>query len=71
MKKLNQMVHQWVEKTGFVSPVSSNLYLNHDMRQNNLDMDVANFVKALRWKKLSIDGGYGKISKLFVFQNGK
>ena len=32
------------------------------MCQNNLDMDVANFVKTLRVeKKLSIDGGYGKI----------
>ena len=39
--------------------------------RNNLEMDVAGFVKTLREeKKLSIDGGYGKIKgKTFRISN--
>ena len=38
--------------------------------KNNLDIDVGGFVKTLRIdKKLSIDGGYGKIKgQTFVFR---
>ena len=38
--------------------------------QNNRDIDVAGFVKALKEKKLAIDGGYGKIKgKTFRISN--
>ena len=62
-EKLNQMVHQWVEKKGFtLLPEQKFASKSLTCVKNNLDMDVANFVKALRVeKKLSIDGGYGKI----------
>ncbi|HAD20825.1 MAG TPA: aminotransferase, partial [Opitutae bacterium] len=61
--KLNQIVHQWVEKKGFkLLPEKQFASKSLTCVKNNLDMDVANFVKTLRVeKKLSIDGGYGKI----------
>jgi aspartate aminotransferase-like enzyme len=62
-EKLNQIVHQWVGKHGFeLLPEKQFASKSLTCVKNNLDMDVANFVKTLRVeKKLSIDGGYGKI----------
>ena len=62
-KKLNQTVHQWVEKHGFdLLPEKQFASKSLTCVKNNLDIDVANFVKTLRVeRKLSIDGGYGKI----------
>jgi aspartate aminotransferase-like enzyme len=62
-EKLNQIVHQWVGKHGFeLLPEKQFASKSLTCVKNNLDMDVASFVKTLRVeKKLSIDGGYGKI----------
>lgn len=69
---LNRQVHQWVETKGFVL-LPEKKYASKSLTcvKNNLDMDVAGFVKALREeKKLSIDGGYGKIKgKTFRISN--
>jgi aspartate aminotransferase-like enzyme len=62
-ENLNQVVHQWVGKHGFeLLPEKQFASKSLTCVKNNLDIDVANFVKTLRVeKKLSIDGGYGKI----------
>jgi aspartate aminotransferase-like enzyme len=62
-EKLNRIVHQWVGKHGFeLLPEKQFASKSLTCVKNNLDMDVASFVKTLRVeKKLSIDGGYGKI----------
>ncbi len=61
--RLNSLVHQWVESKGFeLLPEKKYASKSLTCVKNNLNMDVAGFVKALREeKKLSIDGGYGKI----------
>ena len=46
------MVHQWVEKTGFTSlPEQQFASKSLTCVKNNLDMDGANFVKALALRK--------------------
>lgn len=70
--KLNAMVHNWVEEKGFVLlPEKKFASKSLTCVRNNLDMDVAGFVKALKnEKKLAIDGGYGKIKgKTFRISN--
>ena len=61
--QLNSLVHQWVEKNGFeLLPEKRYASKSLSCVKNNLNMDVGGFVKALREeRKLSIDGGYGKI----------
>ena len=60
---LNSLVHQWIDSKGFeLLPEKKYASKSLSCVKNNLNMDVAGFVKALREeKKLSIDGGYGKI----------
>ncbi len=60
---LNEMVHEWVSSKGFeLLPEKQFASKSLTCVRNNLGMDVAGFVKALREeKKLAIDGGYGKI----------
>jgi aspartate aminotransferase-like enzyme len=60
---LNSLVHQWIDSKGFeLLPEKKFASKSLSCVKNNLNMDVAGFVKALREeKKLSIDGGYGKI----------
>lgn len=60
---LNLMVHSWVEKHGFVLlPDKAFASKSLTCVKNNLGINVAGFVKQLKEeKKLSIDGGYGKI----------
>ena len=60
---LNSLVHQWINSKGFeLLPEKKYASKSLSCVKNNLNMDVAGFVKALREeKKLSIDGGYGKI----------
>jgi len=70
--KLNEMVHEWVIRNGFeLLPSKSFASKSLTCVKNNLGMDVAGFVKALREeKKLAIDGGYGKIrGKTFRISN--
>lgn len=70
--KLNKMVHEWVNQKGFeLLPSKSFASKSLTCVKNNLGMDVAGFVKALREeKKLAIDGGYGKIKgKTFRISN--
>ena len=70
--KLNEMVHDWVEQKGFVLlPEKQFASKALTCVSNNLEMDVAGFVKALKnEKKLAIDGGYGKIKgKTFRISN--
>jgi aspartate aminotransferase-like enzyme len=70
--KLNEMVHEWVIRNGFeLLPSKSFASKSLTCVKNNLGMDVAGFVKALREeKKLAIDGGYGKIKgKTFRISN--
>ncbi len=61
--QLNSLVHQWVEKNGFeLLPEKRYASKSLSCVKNNLNMDVGGFVNALREeRKLSIDGGYGKI----------
>ena len=69
---LNQLVHNWVERNGFkLLPQKQFASKSLTCVKNNLGIDVAGFVKALREeKKLSIDGGYGKIKgKTFRISN--
>ena len=56
--KLNEMVHDWVEQKGFVLlPEKQFASKALTCVRNNLEMDVAGFVKALKnEKKLAIDG---------------
>ena len=71
-KKLNQMVHNWVFNHGFeLLPHKEFSSKSLTCVRNNLDIDVAGFVKTLREeKKISIDGGYGKIKgKTFRISN--
>ena len=70
--ELNQNVHTWVEKNGFeLFPEKQFASKSLTCVKNNLDIDIAGFVKTLREeKKLSIDGGYGKIKgKTFRISN--
>jgi aspartate aminotransferase-like enzyme len=70
--KLNQIVHDWVKSNGFeLLPQKQFASKSLTCVKNNLGIDVAGFVKALRQeKKLSIDGGYGKIKgKTFRVSN--
>ena len=70
--KLNEMVHEWVIRNGFeLLPSKSFASKSLTCVKNNLGIDVAGFVKALREeKKLAIDGGYGKIKgKTFRISN--
>jgi aspartate aminotransferase-like enzyme len=70
--ELNQLVHQWVARNGFeLLPKKEFSSKSLTCVRNNLDLDVAGFVKALREdKKISIDGGYGKIKgKTFRISN--
>lgn len=70
--ELNELVHQWVTKNGFeLLPKKEFSSKSLTCVRNNLDLDVAGFVKALRQeKKISIDGGYGKIKgKTFRISN--
>ena len=69
---LNQMVHNWVFNHGFeLLPEKQFASKSLTCVKNTLNIDVAGFVKALREeKKLSIDGGYGKIKgKTFRISN--
>ena len=69
---LNQMVHQWVADKGFeLLPKTEFASKSLTCVRNNLDIDVAGFVKKLREeRKISIDGGYGKIKgKTFRISN--
>ena len=71
-EKLNQMVHNWVFNHGFeLLPHKEFSSKSLTCVRNNLDIDVAGFVKTLREeKKISIDGGYGKIKgKTFRISN--
>jgi aspartate aminotransferase-like enzyme len=70
--ELNQLVHNWVERNGFkLLPQKQFASKSLTCVKNNLGIDVAGFIKALREeKKLSIDGGYGKIKgKTFRISN--
>ena len=70
--ELNQMVHAWVAEKGFeLLPEKQFASKSLTCVKNNLEIDVAGFVNALREeKKLSIDGGYGKIKgKTFRISN--
>jgi aspartate aminotransferase-like enzyme len=66
------MVHKWVESKGFeLLPRQEFSSKSLTCVHNNLGIDVAGFVKTLREeKKISIDGGYGKIKgKTFRISN--
>ena len=70
--ELNQMVRNWVSEKGFeLLPEEQFASKSLTCVKNNLEIDVAGFVNALRDdKKLSIDGGYGKIKgKTFRISN--
>ena len=70
--ELNQIVHKWVASKGFeLLPKQEFSSKSLTCVRNNLDIDVAGFVKTLREeKKISIDGGYGKIKgKTFRISN--
>ena len=70
--ELNQMVHQWVAKKGFeLLPKPEFASKSLTCVRNNLEIDMAGFVTTLRdKKKISIDGGYGKIKvKTFRISN--
>ncbi len=70
--ELNQMVRNWVSEKGFeLLPEEQFASKSLTCVKNNLEIDVAGFVNALREeKKLSIDGGYGKIKgKTFRISN--
>ena len=69
---LNLRVHQWVDSHGFeLLPEKQYASKSLTCVSNKLEIDVAGFVKTLREeKKLSIDGGYGKIKgKTFRISN--
>ena len=71
-EQLNAQVHRWVESHGFeLLPEKRFASKSLSCVKNNLNMDVAGFVKCLREeRKLSIDGGYGKIKgKTFRISN--
>ena len=70
--RLNQLVHKWAEGYGFeLLPQKQFASKSLTCLRNNLDIDLAGFVKTLREsKKISIDGGYGKIKgKTFRVSN--
>ena len=70
--QLNNLVHQWLESKGFeLLPEKQYASKSLSCVKNNLEFDVAGFVKALRVeKKIAIDGGYGKIKgKTFRISN--
>ncbi len=69
---LNKMVHNWLHDKGFILlPEKKFSSKSLSCVRNNLEIDVAGFVKALKIeKKLAIDGGYGKIKgKTFRISN--
>ncbi len=70
--RLNELVHQWLESKGFeLLPEKQYASKSLSCVRNNLEFDVAGFVKALRVeKKIAIDGGYGKLKgKTFRISN--
>ena len=70
--QLNELVHQWLDSKGFeLLPEKQYASKSLSCVRNNLEFDVAGFVKALRVeKKIAIDGGYGKIKgKTFRISN--
>ena len=70
--RLNEMVHSWVDQKGFeLLPEQKFASKSLTCVKNNLEMDIAGFVKALKVeKKIAIDGGYGKIKgKTFRISN--
>ncbi len=70
--ELNQMVRNWVAEKGFeLLPEEQFASKSLTCVKNNLEIDVGGFVNVLRGeKKLSIDGGYGKIKgKTFRISN--
>jgi aspartate aminotransferase-like enzyme len=70
--QLNELVHQWLESKGFeLLPEKQYASKSLSCVRNNLEFDVAGFVKALRVeKKIAIDGGYGKLKgKTFRISN--
>ena len=69
---LNDLVHQWLQKNGFeLLPEKQFASKSLTCARNNLEIDLAGFVKALKTeKKLAIDGGYGKLKgKTFRVSN--
>ncbi len=69
---LNDMVHAWVESKGFeLLPEKQFASKSLSCVKNNLEIDLAGFVDTLRQeKKISIDGGYGKMKgKTFRISN--
>lgn len=70
--ELNQMVHDWVADKGFeLLPEKQYASKSLTCVRNNLDIDLAGFVNTLReQRKISIDGGYGKMKgKTFRISN--
>jgi len=70
--ELNDLVHQWLQKNGFeLLPEKQFASKSLTCARNNLEIDLAGFVKALKTeKKLAIDGGYGKLKgKTFRVSN--
>ena len=66
------MVHAWVESKGFeLLPEKQFASKSLSCVKNNLEIDLAGFVDTLRReKKISIDGGYGKMKgKTFRISN--
>ena len=69
---LNQMVHDWVAEKGFqLLPEKQFASKSLTCVRNNLEIDLAGFVNKLREeRKISIDGGYGKMKgKTFRISN--
>jgi aspartate aminotransferase-like enzyme len=70
--ELNQMVHDWAARKGFeLLPEKQFSSKSLTCLRNNLEIDLAGFVNALReQRKISIDGGYGKMKgKTFRISN--
>ena len=70
--ELNDLVHNWLQKYGFeLLPEKQFASKSLTCARNNLEIDLAGFVKALKTeKKLAIDGGYGKLKgKTFRVSN--
>jgi aspartate aminotransferase-like enzyme len=70
--ELNQMVHDWAAGKGFeLLPEKQFASKSLTCVRNNLNIDLAGFVNTLReQRKISIDGGYGKMKgKTFRISN--
>lgn len=71
-RKLNQMVHEWVESNGFeLLPQKENASVSLSCVKNTREIDVAELNNRLRERfNCVIDGGYGKIKgKTFRISN--